>query len=77
MSWFRRRCDGRNHRWSRWKWHNRYVDRVAIKSRSCRCGSIQQFVPSTGVVTIWSPGGLDSGLLDRGVTRMLYEELDQ
>lgn len=71
----RRRCDGKNHRWTRWKrylWHN---PNHASQTRTCPCGAIQRHVPQTGETTIWTPDGVESGLLDRGMTRSAYEEL--
>lgn len=73
----RRRCDGRQHQWSGWTEHGKYsTDQWTVWSRSCKCGAIQRYRPHTGEVTIWSPDGLDSGLLDRGMTRRIFEELD-
>jgi hypothetical protein len=73
---FRRKCDGKNHKWSRWETHNRYgFEENIIKHRSCKCGAIQRFRPHTGEATIWSPDGVESGLLDSGIKRKIYEDL--
>lgn len=73
---FRRKCDGRHHRWSHWRCHNSYAaSQDKILHRSCKCGAIQRFHPHTGDVYIWQPDGVDSGLLDRGVTRQILEGL--
>lgn len=74
IPWWRG-CDGKHHRWSHWHVHNKYDEQRTVHSRSCRCGSIQRYKPSTGEVTIWSPDGIESGLLDRGLVRRTYEEL--
>lgn len=60
------------HKWTSWDGRH-YHD---IRMRSCKCSAIQRFVKSTGEVTIWIPDGLDSGLLDNGLARKAYEELN-
>lgn len=72
----RRKCDGRHHRWGRWVIHDRFDPPRTVWTRDCKCGSVQRYKPSTGATTIWSPDGIDSGLLDRGTARKIFEELD-
>jgi len=66
------------HKWSRW-----LVDFVImnltihkIRYRDCKCGALQRHDITTGEITIWESDGVNSGLLDRGITRQTYEELD-
>lgn len=62
----------------RWKgWSEDVVKSKKIYTRSCKCGAIQRHNVSTGETTIWLPDGIDSGLLDKGLTRQIYEELDK
>lgn len=70
---FKWKCDGKHHRWSSWDYA--YVNAYRVYYRSCKCGAIQRHNTRTGEVTIWSPDGVDSGLLDKGITRRIYEDL--
>lgn len=74
---FRRRCDGRHHRWSRWKIPGRSAlsAREWVMVRTCRCSAVQRYKPRTGEASIWTQDGVDSGLLDRGMTREILEGL--
>lgn len=43
--------------------------------RTCRCSAVQRYKPRTGEASIWTQDGVDSGLLDRGMTREILEGL--
>lgn len=62
------------HRWSQWVYDN--VKGHFVYHRSCGCGALQRHDKHTGETTLWTPDGLSSGLLDRGLTRQVYEELN-
>lgn len=66
---------GRPHRWMMWT--SEVAGGVKFYIRSCRCGAIQRHNVATGETTIWLPDGVDSGLLDKGITRQIYEKLDE
>lgn len=65
------------HRWGPWTYCHIHgaTGSQQICDRSCRCGAIQRYNRQTGEVTIWSPDGMNSGLLDRGLTRQVFEDL--
>jgi hypothetical protein len=72
MKMFKRKVH--QHRWSEWSW-NIISGGQKLNHRSCKCGAIQRHNEHTGEITIWIPDGVDSGLLDRGIIRKIYEEL--
>lgn len=77
MGWIRctfKKHGHSGHQWSGWDWE--FVKGQKVDSRSCRCGAVQRHNYATGEVTIWMPDGVDSGLLDKGLTRKIYEELE-